>query len=725
MASSERVRRSIEFQYGVNAEDLIKGTQVAENSVAGLQAKLEKLKAEFEGTEIGSAEFNRLGNEIQQTSSKLKTLDERFEGLGIEQKNAMIVDSFNVVVGAVGAVTGALVAFGVESKVLEGVEKRLLGIITVVSSLREVSNGLAAFSKTWPLLTANITKATAALRAFALANPFTAIAAGIATVVAATYALIKANEEGKKSVEELAKEFDDYNEINQRRATNREKDLELDIEKARLQQGEIAAAEKALQLAKDKLEQDKIDLLVFQARQEDTDTAGETALVTLNEQIAQQEKLLALSEDERFIYTSVWERREEFRENLKKLYVEREKFLQREVDINQNIKKSQNEVIAAEEALNKAREDARKKREDDARKAKEKADKEAEDLAKRAVKQLEDQRQATDDLINLYTELYPEKVTGGQLEFNTELDKTNFELAQQLEILYLLQSNWGNLTTQLRETQDEYDELLNSGEKFFSQEQLNIIKRLREGEKTVLQTRLEGLEDTYLQELALFADNEEYKTQLTQEYEQNRAKIRAQYAVETAQNLLGITSQFFNTIADINQQSLELQLLQAAGNQAAIDKINQDALEKQKKLRIAQTLITTAESILNGFNATSTLPPPFNFIAGTALAAAYTALGAKTIQTISATTLEGGSSGGGFNNIPSGGSGFSLPGGGGISTAPSLGAILPGVGGGRVATAPTIGTVEQEPIRAYVLAGDVTNGVQANIALNNRRRLAG
>ena len=124
--------------------------QVQPKTAAGLQAKLEKLKKEFEGAEIGSAEFNRLGNEIQKTSSQLKTLDERFEGLGIEQKNAMIVDSFNVVAGSFGAVTGALVAFGVESKALEGVEKRLLGIITVVSSLREVSNGLAAANKVLP-----------------------------------------------------------------------------------------------------------------------------------------------------------------------------------------------------------------------------------------------------------------------------------------------------------------------------------------------------------------------------------------------------------------------------------------------------------------------------------------------------------------------------------------------------------------------------------------------
>jgi hypothetical protein len=70
-----------------------------------------------------------------------------------------------------------------------------------------------------------------------------------------------------------------------------------------------------------------------------------------------------------------------------------------------------------------------------------------------------------------------------------------------------------------------------------------------------------------------------------------------------------------------------------------------------------------------------------------------------------------------------GGGSFSL-GATGTSILPPTG-TLPGLGGGRLGTAPTVGTVAQEPVRAYVLAGDVTNGVQANIALNNRRRLAG
>ena len=706
--ANERVKRSIEFQFGVDLGP-------AENSVAGLERQLEQLQEKFKSAEIGSAEFNRLGKEIQTTSSKLKTFDERFEGLGIEQKNAMIVDSFNVVVGAVGAVTGALVAFGVESKAIEGVEKRLLGIITVVSSLREVSNGLAAFSKVWPILTANISAAAAALRAFALANPFTAILVGITAVTAAVFALIKAQEEEKKSIEDLTEEYDKLYEINQRRDTNREREAELEIERVKLTEDEITAAEKTLQLSKDKLAQDETDLLVFRIKQDEV----ESALSRLDDEIIAKEKLVKLALSEEFAQTRLAEKQEQYREELNELYIKREEFLQREVNINQSIAKSQNDVLAAEQALDAAR---KKRQEDAAKRAKEardKADKAAEELAKRAVKQLNDQKQATEDLIELYTELYPDPVSSDQFEFNTELDRTNFLLQQQLNIIMSLNDGYEDLGDQLEEVTDGI------GESFFSEKQLEVFKKLRDASKTQLQLQLDALDATYREDLALFSDNEEMKSKITAQYEEDRAQLRREFAIQNAQAILGITSNFLTTLADINQQSLELQLLQAAGNQAAIDRINADALEKQKKLRIAQVLVTTAESILNGFNATSTLPAPFNLIAGGALALVYGALGAKTIQTINATTLEGGgSSGGGFNNVSGGG--FSLPTGGGVSIPTSQGAILPGLGGGRTGRAPSIGTtVEQQPIRAYVLAGDVSNGVQANVALNNRRRLAG
>ena len=282
---------------------------------------------------------------------------------------------------------------------------------------------------------------------------------------------------------------------------------------------------------------------------------------------------------------------------------------------------------------------------------------------------------------------------------------------------------------------------------FLSREQLDILKRLRGELNSGLKQQLFEREQQFNQELALFADNEEAKTRLTEEYEKDRVRIRREYALQLAGEILSTTNALLSELGSLQQEAINIELdklerkyqrdLQLAGENAILKEqitrgfeareleIQKKALAQQKNLRRAQVVTTTAESVINAFNSTSTLPPPFGQIAGSILAAAYIALGAKAISNINATTLDGGSLGtGGFNNVPGNG-GFNIPGGGGVSTAPSLGAILPGLGGGRIATTPTIGTLEQEPIRAYVLAGDVTNGVQANIALNNRRRLAG
>jgi hypothetical protein len=227
----------------------------------------------------------------------------------------------------------------------------------------------------------------------------------------------------------------------------------------------------------------------------------------------------------------------------------------------------------------------------------------------------------------------------------------------------------------------------------------------------------------------LFADSEERKKQITEEYEKDKAKIRRQYAVQSASEILGLTSTFLNTIADINQQTLELQLAQAKGNENAILAIQKESLERQKKLRIAQVVVSTAESVISAFNVTANIPPPFGQIIGGILAASYVALGVKSIQNINAATIDGaGTVGGGFNNVPGGNSvfgGINLQGGGSAPISPSpFSNTLPGVGGGRLGSAGA-GTIAEAPIRAYVLAGDVENGLQANYALNNRRRLAG
>lgn len=220
-------------------------------------------------------------------------------------------------------------------------------------------------------------------------------------------------------------------------------------------------------------------------------------------------------------------------------------------------------------------------------------------------------------------------------------------------------------------------------------------------------------------------------------------------AGEAIEQGLSTLSGLLSEYGDLQQEAINIQLgalergyqrdLELAGENVRLKEqitrdyeareleITKTSLEQQKKLRRGQVIVSTAQAVMDAYASTASLPPPFGLIAGSLLAAAYVGLGAKALENINSTTLESsGGSAAGFNNIPGGGGGFSLPTGGGISTTPSTGNILPGLpGGGRLGNAPGMGTIAQEPIQAYVLASDVSNGQQAAAAISNRRRLAG
>jgi len=701
-------------------------------SGAALELSLQKQDAKIKA--IGGS-INILGGSVELVVGTLGLI-------GVDEK---IVGEFQkAAVSAIAFADGAKRVFEGYKEITEA--KKIFSAITKTETVAEAANTTATVANTTATVagtaaTNTANTATKAFNATLLKNPYVIAAAAVAALVAGIYLLVKANEDEVKSLEEVNAAFEKRNNRYQEAIGLRNREAEIQIQSVEREKGAIAAAEERIKLYEDLAIQAQYALSIADEETANAVKSQEKLVKELETELARRQ---GLSDEKRKLNDLAGDEIK-LAETIK---LAKEKLFDLETIYSKALLDSQQAEENLAQARLKLEEEQTKKRDENIRKAKEareKADKAAEDLAIRAVKQLEDQRQATEDLIELYTQLYPEQVVGGQFEFNTELDKTNFELAQQLDILFLLQENWGDLTTQLRETRDEYEELINSGEKFFNQEQLDIIKRLREGEKSVLQTRLDSLEDTYLQELALFTDNEDYKTQLTEEYEKNRNEIRRQYALQLASEVLGTTSSLLSELGNLQQEAINIELdklerkyqrdLQLAGENQKLKEsltrgfeareleIQKKALSQQKALRTAQVATTTAESVINAYNSTSQLPPPFNFIAGSILAAAYIGLGAKAISNINAVSLDNGSLGtGGFNNIPSGG-GFSLPGGGGISTTPSTGALLPGLGGGFVAPT-TIGTVA-EPIRAYVLSGDVSNGMQAGIALNNRRRLSG
>ena len=750
--ANERVQRSIEFIYGVDADDLIRGTQIAENSIEALENQVKQLEEEFKRVDRGSKEFKKLGDELKAARSQLKTLDEQFEGLGAEQKAAGIAESFNVLVGSVGAVSSAFLAFGANTEAIEEVEKKLLGVIGVVTSLREVSTGLIQAQKT---LIPILGKVGNAIKAAFAANPVTLVFAAVVALTTAIVAYVRATKEAVDVGEEAIK-------------LNESQTKEIANQTVKLRQLEFAVKDETRSEIERKLALEELKKLLPELSGVTLDQADAINKVTvavgreiaaikeraklaaaqerltkaISDNLLIEERLNAVSEGS---ITTI----EEFNAAL---------LLNRNAFENSNteLKKAAREYLKNNEAIEKYtqliqganKELVKFDVEAEAEKAQNAAEKSAE-AARRVTEQ------AIKDLVALalpYDEFYkllllipgvlesdiPDAVAAAAESY----EKAAFELKNWIDRSKEFQSigplSFQGLLSSVTEANAEVailikqlDDLFTELEepiKFFDKEQLDILRRLREDGQTELQAQLAALETQYNEEIKLFADNEEIKTQLTEEYEQNRAQLRRQYAIQTAQQLLGITSQFLSTIAEVNQQSLELQLLQAKGNEQAILAAQKESFERQKGLRRAQIIVSTAEAVVNAFTSTSQIPPPFGQIIGGILAASYIALGAKSLATVNATTFDGGgAAAGGFQNIPSGG-GISIPGGGGVPVgipgAQPGGALLPGLGGGRLG-APTIGTLEQEPVRAYVLAGDVTNGVQANIALNNRRRLAG
>jgi hypothetical protein len=120
---------------------------VNSKSVNQLEEELQSLESQFKTLKIGDPGFNELGNRIKGVRSQLKDVELQFEGLDKEQRATALVDTFNGLTGAVGAVSSAFIAFGAESKAIEDAEKKLLGVIGVVNGLRDVSNSFVAANK--------------------------------------------------------------------------------------------------------------------------------------------------------------------------------------------------------------------------------------------------------------------------------------------------------------------------------------------------------------------------------------------------------------------------------------------------------------------------------------------------------------------------------------------------------------------------------------------------
>jgi hypothetical protein len=198
------------------------GSKQALDSVNDLKTAAIQLEEQLSGTRFGTEEFNRLSQQLKSVRNELKDVDASLEGLDKEQRAAALVDTFNGLTGAVGAVSSAFIAFGAESAAIEDAEKKLLGVIGVVSGLRDVSNGVVAAGKLFGptfvdagnAIKAGFTAGATGAQTFRAALISTGIGAFIVAVGFLVDYLIDVGDKGKAAAESLAEIAKQQKKIN-------------------------------------------------------------------------------------------------------------------------------------------------------------------------------------------------------------------------------------------------------------------------------------------------------------------------------------------------------------------------------------------------------------------------------------------------------------------------------------------------------------------------------
>jgi hypothetical protein len=110
---------------------------------------------------------------------------------------------------------------------------------------------------------------------------------------------------------------------------------------------------------------------------------------------------------------------------------------------------------------------------------------------------------------------------------------------------------------------------------------------------------------------------------------------------------------FNNALAGLVNQLYANEIAAAEGNFERQEELREESFEANKALQIANTVITTAQAVVNGLNAGLQIGGPWGIALGAATAAAAAATGAVQIATISATQYTPTGAGSGSSFTPS------------------------------------------------------------------------
>ena len=732
---------------------------VNSKSVNELEEDLKTLETQFKTLKIGDPGFTALGQKIQGVKSQLKDVELQFEGLDKEQRATALVDVFNGLTGAVGAVSSAFIAFGADASAIENAEKKLLGVIGVVGGLRDASNGLVAagklfgptFSSVGESIKAGFTAGATGAQTFKAAL----ISTGIGAFIVLVGLLVDAFLSSADSAEEANKEIEKINGTLERQLQliedlNRRRQNDQKVEESRL---------KALGASEEELFQ-----LKLKGYERDRDSAI-SAVRAIN--AAQDEALAKFKGTEK-----------EKQDLIDKYNSQRQKAI---IDRN-------NAETAIEVEKNRKIEEANKKAQDNYKKYIDERNRVAKDGQSNLTEALQQLREseAKDDrelakvqLQNKLADLETERLA--RVAEAKRLNLSVFNVNKEFDALNEVARNEYNKTiAQLdeeaaakdKEKQDERLKAKLEREKAYTeltrvlgeesaknaidavQRQIDAVaattvagvEQIGQLQKTLIEKeranavaaaeqtktdRLAALQEQLDAELLLYADNEQKQLELKAQYATQVEAVTKQ----TAENVTAINADANAKIVENDKQTAEQKKqIQEAQLQAALqfantivgalDGIAKEGTEAQKAVDIAKILISAATAAFQAFaQATALIPPPGGQIVGAALAGVIAVGAARAIADVKKVKPGGG---GGGPAAPAAGAIVQPP-------APATGQgtftpLLPqggttiGSGGSQTTT---LGNDMSggRVIKTYVLAGDVTDAQEAEARINQRRQL--
>ena len=656
--------KTIQFDVEVDSGDSVK-------TLGSLKKELEQINEELEQTEIGSKAFTELSDKARAASSEIKTLEKTFEGLEPAQKAEAFIGAFETIAGASAVAAGTLQLFGVESDKLGKLEEKVQSTIAIAVGARSIAEGalqakiaarLAVEKAVQVAAKAQIVVQTA-LNAVLNANPIGLIILGVTAAVAIFTKF------GDKIMGFIKSALGPLNDA-----------LETAGKWLRMLGSAIGivsseeelAAEKSKKLSEGKVEQYERELTIAKARGEDT--------IKLEKKIL-DEKMKLYAKDSK-----------EYKDlQAQKTAIDAQRAKEEEAQ-----RKAQEQKNA--EAAKKRREDY-KRQLDDAKKLQQDIANDAELIG------LTDEQRA----IELENRKYEERLA---ILKKYNLDTSELERLHQDEISKIQTDaqtkrdadkeakDKETRDAELAKEQEKQDLLLEIRDAVNvsadQQRELELVKLAEYYDQLILAAQEAGVETTNLEEaknVAIGLKKDEFRAEDTEKEEA--------YQKQLADLTIGAATDVISTLSSLNELF--------AGESEEEQK---KAFKRQQALQIAQTVIDTFRSATGAFSSLAAIPVVGPALGGIAAAAAVAA-GLANIKKIKQQKFEGASASGG--STPSAGG----QGGAGGGLVASTGSIT--VPQGSVMTPNVPNPNNGGAIKTYVLAGDVTDGQEADAKIEQRR----